>query len=89
MLLNIERNLQANLISLALDLHLICFTPFWFNAPCQYTPLLYLHPLIFGLTPFVWPRSITLTSIYSIISYGNIIFYLGFIDLRQLFKEHN
>ena len=30
-----------------------CFTPFCINAPYQFTPLLNLRPLIFGLTP-VW-----------------------------------
>jgi len=29
-----------------------CFTPFCFNAPCQFTPLLNLRSLIFGTTPF-------------------------------------
>jgi len=37
-------------------------------------PLLYFPPLIFGLTPFVWLHSITLTCTYSIIPLGNIIF---------------
>ena len=41
--------------------------------------LLNLRPLILGLTPFGWLRSITLATIYSIISCGNIIF-----DLRLL-----
>ena len=36
------------------------FTPFCFNAPCQYI-LLNLRPLIFGLTPFGWLRSLTIT----------------------------
>jgi hypothetical protein len=38
-----------------------CLMPFCFNAPCQYTHLLNLHPLIFGLTPFCWLHSIVLT----------------------------
>jgi len=29
-----------------------CLTPFCFNAPCQFTPLLDLRSRIFGLTPF-------------------------------------
>jgi hypothetical protein len=52
------------------------FTPFCFNAPCQYIPLLSLRSLISGLTPFGWLCSITLNPTYSIISYGNIIFEL-------------
>jgi hypothetical protein len=38
-----------------------CFTPFCFNAPCQFTPLLNLRSLIFGLTLLGWLHSITLT----------------------------
>jgi hypothetical protein len=30
------------------------------NASCQYMPLLNLHPLIFGLTPFCWLCSVML-----------------------------
>ena len=37
-----------------------CFTPFWSNFPCQFTPLLHLRPLIFGLTLFGWFISINL-----------------------------
>jgi len=33
-----------------------------FNAPYKFTPLLKLHPLIFGIKPFGWLRSIMLTS---------------------------
>jgi hypothetical protein len=32
-----------------------------FNASCQITPLLYLCFFIFGLTPFGWLHSFTLT----------------------------
>ena len=38
------------------------FTPFCCNAPCHFTPLLNLRFHIFGLTPFGWMHSITLTS---------------------------
>jgi hypothetical protein len=51
-----------------------CFTRFFLSVLCQYTPLLNLHLLIFGLTPISWPRSVTLTPVYSIISDGNITF---------------
>ena len=34
---------------------------FAFNAPCKFTPLLNLYPLIFGLTLSGWLPSITLT----------------------------
>ena len=52
-----------------------CFTSFCFNAPCHFT-LLNLRPFVFGLTPFRWLRSITLTPTTSIISYGNIILFI-------------
>jgi hypothetical protein len=42
----------------------VCFTPFRFNAPCQFTPLHNLRFLIFGLTPLGWLRSVTLTSYF-------------------------
>ena len=35
--------------------------PFRFNVPCQFTPLINFRSLIFGLNPFGWLRSITLT----------------------------
>jgi hypothetical protein len=47
-----------------------CFTPFCFNALCHYTPLLNIRPLVFGLRPFGWLRSVTLTPSCSIISWG-------------------
>jgi hypothetical protein len=56
---------------------LLFYSFFCFNAPCQYTLFLNLHPLIFGLTPIGWLRSITLSRTYSIIPYENISF-----DLR-------
>ena len=31
-----------------------CFTPLYFTAPCQFTPLLTLRSLFFVLTPFLW-----------------------------------
>jgi len=62
------------------------FTPFCFNTPCQYIPLLSLSSLISGLTPFGWLCSITLNPTYSIISYGNI-FELRPFYLRPLFYE--
>jgi len=34
---------------------------FYFNVPYQFTPLLNLRSLIFGLTPFGWLLSITVT----------------------------
>jgi hypothetical protein len=50
---------------------------FSFYPICQCLIPLHLHPLVFGVTPFGWLRSITLSPTYSIISYENIIF-----DLR-------
>jgi hypothetical protein len=46
-----------------------------FNTPCQFTPLLNLRSLVFGLRPFGWLHSITLTSLFSdrsIIFYAHI-----------------
>jgi hypothetical protein len=66
-----------------------CFRLFFCLTPsCQYTAVLNLRPIIFGLTPFGWVRSITLNPTYSIISYGNI-FDLRLFYLRPLFQEHN
>jgi hypothetical protein len=42
----------------------LCYTPFYFNALCQFTPLLNLRSLIFGLTPFGWLLFIVLTSYF-------------------------
>ena len=56
-----------------------CFTLVCLNAPCHFTPLLTIRPLIFGLTLFGW-----FISIYLSLSYRNIIF-----DLRSLFQEHD
>jgi len=39
----------------------ICFTPFSFNIPCQFTSLVNIPTLIFSLTPFGWLHSIMLT----------------------------
>jgi len=33
---------------------LVCFMPLCFNVPCQFTPRLNIHPVIFGLTPVGW-----------------------------------
>jgi len=38
-----------------------CFTPFSFNAPCQFTTLINLRSLVFGLKPFGSLRSVTVT----------------------------
>jgi len=61
---------------------------FCFKGHYQYTPLIYLLPLVFGLMLCGWRRSITLNPTYSIISYVNTIFYLHLFYLRPLFKEH-
>jgi uncharacterized membrane-anchored protein YitT (DUF2179 family) len=39
----------------------MCFTPFFFNTPCQFTSLVNIPTLIFGLTPLGWLHSIMLT----------------------------
>jgi hypothetical protein len=61
-----------------------CFTPFWYNAPCQYAPLLNLRSLIFDLRPSGCLSSFIQTPTYSIISYGNITFYV-----RPPFRDKN
>ena len=65
------------IIHTALALCLICFMPFCLNTPHQYTSLHNLCPPIFSLMPFGWLLLVTPTPNYSIISYGNIIFYLS------------
>jgi len=56
----------------------------YFIASYQYTALLNLHPLVFGLTTFYdWLLSNKLNPTYSIISLGNIIF-----NLLQSFQKH-
>jgi hypothetical protein len=71
------------MFNLRMDIALVvrptCFTYFCFNAPCLYTPLLLLRPLVFDLTPFVWLPSIKLSPNYLIIPRGNIVFYLPFL----------
>lgn len=57
---------------------------FHFNAPSQYAPLIHLCPFIFGLMPFDWPLSVTLTFNSSTVGYGNIIFNVCLIDLHPL-----
>jgi hypothetical protein len=61
-----------------------CFTSFCFNFPYQFSPLLNLHLFILALIPLGWLHVIILTSTYSILSCGNIIF-----DLRPRFQEHS
>jgi hypothetical protein len=61
---------------------------FCFTAPYQYKTLLNFRRFIFSITPFGWPRFITLAPTNAIISYGNIIFYLHFFYLPH-FQEHN
>jgi hypothetical protein len=48
-----------------------------------------LHPLIIGLTLLGWLHPILLSPTYSIIYFGNIIFYLILFDLHTLFQEHS
>ena len=65
-----------------------CFTPFCFNAPRQYT-LLNLRPLIFGLTPFGWLRSLRLTPAHTVIYYETVIFYLPLFFFRPAYQKYN
>jgi hypothetical protein len=55
-----------------------CFTPFYFNAPCQCKPLLNLRSIVSGLTPH-WLFFLIYLSHFS---YDNIIF-----ELRPFFSE--
>jgi hypothetical protein len=57
----------------------VCFSPFCFKVLCQFTPLLNLRRLIFGLTLFGWFISVYLSIFY----YGNIFY------LHPLFQEHS
>ena len=66
-----------------------CFTPRLVYDLFVLTLFRILRPLIFVLTLFGWLLCITLTPVYSIISYGNIIFDLRLFDWRQLVQEHS
>jgi hypothetical protein len=59
--------------------------PSCINAPCQYTQLINLHALVFGLMPFAWLCSLTINPAYSSISFGNTIVDLSLFYLCQLF----
>jgi len=60
-------------LHVALELRPTCFTPFSFYAPCQCIQLLNLCPLIFGVLAVGLLLSVTLTLVYSIVSYGSIV----------------
>ena len=60
------------------------FTSFCFKSPYHFTPLLDLHALIFGLTPFGSLSSFTLT----LISNGHIIFFNYYI-FRNTIRAQN
>ena len=68
------------------------FTPFCFNAPCQYI-LLNLRPLIFGLTPFGWLRSLTITPppapTHTAIHYETVIFDSRLFLFLPTSQKHN
>jgi hypothetical protein len=68
----------AFLLHAALVLHLLALTPL--ASIHQFL----IYALIFGLTPFGWLRSVTLTPNYAIIFHENIVF-----DLRPLLQEQN
>jgi len=57
------------------------------NISIQYTPLLNLHPLIFGLMPFGWLYFANPCP--SVISYENIISVSRLFDSHPLFQEYN
>lgn len=75
-------------LRVALALPPTCFTPFCFNAPCYYTLLLNLRPLVFGLKSYGWLRCITLIPAYSTVSYRNRIYDLR-LFIYTLFQEHS
>ena len=62
---------------------------FCFYAPSQYAPLLHLRSVIFGVMPFDWLLSLTLTFNSSSGFYANIIFNLCLLDLHPLSYEHS
>ena len=53
----------------------------------HFTPLPNLRPLIFGLTPFFWLHSRTLTPTYSIVSNGKVVFELQFFFIIHNFSR--
>jgi len=59
----------------------VCFMPFSYNAPYQFTTLLNLSPIIFNLTLFSW-----FIVIYLFFSYGNITFGLCLFDVMLTFS---
>jgi hypothetical protein len=63
-----------------------CFMPFCLNVPCQDTPIRNLHLRIFGVTPFRWLRSITLTVTIRYF-YENIICDLRVFYLRPICRN--
>jgi len=42
----------------------VCFRPFYFNAPCQFTQVLNFNASVIDSTPFGWGRTRTLLSLY-------------------------
>jgi hypothetical protein len=56
-----------------------------FKAPCHYTPYLNLLLSVFGLTPSLWLRSVTLAPTCFIILMGALFFCFY---LRSVFQEH-
>jgi hypothetical protein len=65
------------------------FYAFLFLRPLKITPLLNLSPIISGLTPFGWVRSVEPTPTISTVSYENIIFDLRLFYLLLLFQKSN
>jgi hypothetical protein len=63
--------------------------PSCINALCQYTQLINLHALVFGLMSFAWLCSITINPACSCISFGNIIVDLSLFCLCSLFWEYS
>jgi hypothetical protein len=64
----------------------LCYTPFFSNAHCQFTPLLNLRSRIFGWTSFGWLRSITLKSYFW---WEYVFFIYDFFMYALLFWERN
>jgi hypothetical protein len=77
--------LSCNSFSAAHVALILCptlFMPFCFNTACQYTPLLNVYSLIFGLTYFGCLCSVMPSPTYSIISYRNMVFKLELFDVH-------
>jgi hypothetical protein len=64
------------------------FTPLWFDATCEYTPLLNLRPFCLSVTPFGWLTSFTLSSYVfrHLLREYNFLFIQDFLYIKPVCK---